>query len=156
MSSYFTSVPIRGYTKTDPSWWNALRAAGAALETIVNSLAGGGGIPQTAFTLANNQSSAANITGMLFDSTVGGFVCEYRIYRQSTGAGATELAEQGVLYGAYSTVATTWALTNGPAVGNAGVTFSILASGQAQYQSTNITGTANISKIVFSTRNFPV
>ncbi len=111
----------------------------------------------TAFTLANNQSSAADVTGLLFDGTLTqSFVVEYFIYRKTTSTGATELSSRGMMIGAYSPVAATWEMSVGPQVGDAGITFSITAAGQVQYSSTNITGTASVSKMTSFKRTLGV
>jgi hypothetical protein len=142
----FVDIPTRTYGVTDPSWWNSLQAAGARLEAFF----GGGAITDTPFTVANNQSSPANVTGFLVDPTLyRSFLAEYSIYRKTTGAGATELAEKGIIQAVFSTVAGTWEMTVGPAVGSAGVTFTITNAGQVKYTSTNITGTPATSKLTF-------
>ena len=145
----FLQVPIRDYAVVDPSWWNSLRAAGVLIEQWLGTY-----IIETIFNIANNQASPADITGLSFDPTkIGGFTIDYRVYRQTTGGGATELAEQGQLVGAYSPVAGTWEMTQGPDVGDAGLTFSITNAGQVQYTSTNITGTPSQSYIRFKARS---
>lgn len=143
----FSDIPNRTPGPTDLSWWNSLKLAGQRLE----SLLGGGLIIETSFTIANNQSSFADVTGLSFDPTLyRSFVFEYQIYRNTTGAGATELAEKGSIIGVFSTVAGTWEWTQGPAVGNAGITdWNVTNAGQVQYKSSNITGTPATSQMKF-------
>lgn len=154
MTSLFSAIPIRTAAdafRTD--WVNALRLAGISLET----LAGAAYISPTEFTIANNQSAAANVTGLLFaGASVRSFVVEYQVYRNTTGGGATELAETGFLKGTYSTVAASWEMANYDCVGDAGILFSITAGGQVQYTSTNITGSAATSKMTFKALTMPV
>lgn len=149
----FSSIPDRANgQKISYSWFNALKTAGAAIETFLGTF-----ISETSFTIANNQSSAANVTGLSFSgASVRSFSVDYHVYRNTTGGGATELAESGVLTGVYSTVAAAWEMTPGPVVGNAGVTFSITAAGQVQYTSTNITGTSGTSVMKFKARTMGV
>jgi hypothetical protein len=130
------------------SWFNELASAGDNIENFL----GGGFIPETLFTVANNQSAAANVTGLVFDPTkYRSFTIDYQIYRNTTGSGATELAESGILKGVYKTVSATWEMIPVGQVGDAGVTLTIVsATGQIQYTSTNITGTAATSKMSFS------
>ncbi len=127
-------------------------------ELFVNSAgtAWQSGSPST-FSIVNNQSSVADVTGLLFSGAVTqSFVAEYFIYRNTTSTGATELASRGMMIGAYSPVAATWEMSVGPQVGDAGITFSITAAGQVQYTSTNITGTAATSKMSFFKRTLGV
>jgi hypothetical protein len=147
----FYSVPARSNgQKFTVAWVNMLRTAGIALEAL---LGGSGFFGSSTFTLANNQASAANVTGLSFaGASVRSFVVEYDIYRNTTSTGATELAETGQLIGVYSSVAGTWEMTQAPVVGAAGVTFTITNAGQVQYASTNITGTAGTSKMNFAYR----
>ena len=51
------------------SWFNVLRTAGIALENYI----GAGSLPETAFTIANNTGSPANVTGLLFASATAKF-----------------------------------------------------------------------------------
>ncbi len=107
---------------------------------------------EQSFTLVNNQVSPANITGLFIDSTLyGGFSIDYRIYRNTTSTGATELSEQGWIIGTYKPVANTWEISD-QSVAFAGITFSITAAGQVKYTSTNITGTPSHSYIKFKWR----
>jgi hypothetical protein len=125
---------------------------GAAWNTNIESLFGGKGnfIAETPFTIANNQITPANVTGLLFNPAVSrSFKVEYQIYRNTTGGGATELAERGILQGVYLTVAGTWEMSPGPAASNAGITFSITNAGQVQYTSSNISGTPASSVMRF-------
>jgi hypothetical protein len=103
------------------------------------------------YSITNNQITAADIEGLKFDYTkVGQVTVDYLIQRVTTATGATELIETGAFYLAYKPTSGIWALTNGPST--AGVTLSIDPSGQVQYTSTNITGTASISKLTFRAR----
>lgn len=148
----FSSIPIRGYTPTNPSWWNALRTAGILVESFLGTFIG-----ETSFTVANNQVAAANVTGLSFaGASVRSFVVDYEIYRNTTGGGATELAEAGMLVGVFSTVASTWEMIQAPVVGDAGVELSITAGGQVQYTSSNITGTPASSYMKFKARTMTV
>lgn len=98
----------------------------------------------TKFTLVNNQSAVANITGLLLDATKYlAATVDYYIYRATTSTGASELIESGSLKAMFKTNAATWALYENPISGDdSGVTFSIVtATGQVQYQSSNQSGT---------------
>lgn len=137
--------------RIDKDWFNSLRQKGIDLETFVGLL-----IPKTTFPIANNQGVAANVTGLVFNpATAPDFEAEYRIYRNTTAAGATELSEKGTLMGIYSPVAGTWEITQNK-VGDAGVTFTITNAGQMQYTSTNITGTPATSEMKFKAKTMGV
>jgi len=110
---------------------------------------------ETSFPLVNNQVLAADITGLQFDSRkINQVSVEYLIQRVTTGGGATELITAGMFMLAYKPTSETWHVvaigTPGPS--SSGITFSVTASGQVQYTSSNITGTASISKITYRAR----
>ncbi len=112
------------------------------------------GIESTA-KIANNQSVAANVTGLQFDfGEKNQANVEYIIQRITTGTGATELIQTGIFQLAYKPITKAWYMntigTTGPDV--SGVTFSVTTGGQVQYTSTNITGTSFISKITYRVR----
>lgn len=151
----FAGIPIRANAqKILRGWFNDLRTAGLALETLVNSFLGAGNLGETSFTVANNQVAAANVTGLAFagGATVRSFFVDYEIYRNTTSTGATELSESGLLIGTYKPVAGTWEMVQAPVAGDAGVTLSITSGGQIQYTSTSITGTPASSFMKFKAR----
>lgn len=114
---------------------------------------GSGSIGETKFNLNNNQLTPADITGLDFDATATlSATVTYLIYRNTTGAGATELVESGKLYPIYKSGSSVWTMTR--AADNSdndpvGVTLTITSTGQVQYISTNITGTPDESYISF-------
>lgn len=93
------------------------------------------------FTIANNQSSAANVTGVSFASaSVKAVRVLFFIHRQdATPAQADEVGE---LYIRYRSVQNDWQVTTVSYGDDAGVTFSMTGTttGQLQYTSTNYTG----------------
>lgn len=150
----FSDIPNRENGQdVEYGWFDSLKQAGEAIEAFL----GLAYIGETSFTVANNQASPANVTGLVFaGASVRSFEVDYQIYRNTTGGGATELAERGKLLGVYSSVAASWEMTQAPVVGNAGVTLSITAAGQIQYTSTNITGTPGTSAMKFQARTMGV
>lgn len=91
---------------------------------------------QNSFTIADNQSSAANVTSALFDKTVYRAVwLEYSIYRSASG-GSTR-AQTGLIR--MVTDGTNWEIDDTgvsvPSSDDAGVDFSVTSSGQLQYVS---------------------
>ena len=111
------------------------------------------------FELSNNQALAANIEGLKFDyARVSQATIDYTIQRVTTGGGATELIETGEYRAVYLPSSNTWNIfqmwTSGPH--DSQVVLSITSSGQVQYTSSNITGTASISKIAFRVRTMAI
>lgn len=106
---------------------------------------------KTTFTLANNQSSVANVTGLVFDKTVYRSVhIRYQIYRSASG-GSTR-AKTGTLI--LLTDGTSWDITEGASVQlptdtDAGVTFTITSAGQIQYTSDDNGGSYSAANSVF-------
>lgn len=112
------------------------------------------GIEKT-FTLVNNQASAADVTGLVFDlRQTSQAIVEYLVQRITTSTGATELVESGIFIVSYMPTSATWELhsVSADTPDNSGVTFSVTSAGQVQYTSTNITGTASISKLTYRAR----
>jgi hypothetical protein len=122
---------------------HVLNASSLTLSGIIAS--------QSTFTIANNQSSATNITGLLFNpSLFRGIKIEYSIYRQTDTASSAR-AQMGQLRFVYNTQAGVWYMSDDYAGQNAGVEFSIdNATGQIQYTSTNISGTNYVGTLKYS------
>lgn len=111
------------------------------------------GVEETV-TLNNNQVAAADVEGLRFDSDkVKEARIEYFVQRVTTGGGAVELTESGTLHCVWQPTSSSWSLSQGDFYPeDAGITFSITAAGKVQYTTTNITGTASISKLSFRVR----
>lgn len=149
----FSSIPLReNGVSIQYSWFNVLRTAGLALESFLGSF-----VEPTSFTIANNQGSAANVTGLSFDgSSVKVAFIDYRIRRNTTGGGATERVQVGTLIAHYKATAATWTLTAGVTAGDdAGVEFTITNLGQIQYTSDNQGGTPDESLFKYTVRTLP-
>lgn len=138
-----TSTTLSGATDTQiPS--------ALATKTYIESIPATIIASQVTFTIANNQSSLANITGLLFNpATFRGIKIEYSIYRQTDTASSAR-AQIGQLRFVYNTQAATWYMSDDYAGQDAGVTFSITPAGQIQYTSTNITGTNYVGTLKYS------
>lgn len=143
----------------------ASAAEAAASAVLAASFTGAGGIGETSFTIVNNQTSAANVTGLLFNpAAVRSAEIAVGFYRNTTGGGATEMSARMKYLATYKTVAGTWELAPLGGGGDfdetlgmpAGVTLSITSGGQVQYVSSNFTGTAGTSKMTFSASTFAV
>jgi hypothetical protein len=100
-------------------------------------------------TITNNQSTPTAVTGAIFN----GFrsvVANYSIYRVTD---TNEVAQVGQLRLTYKTNANTWTIADDFAGDDAGVTFSVDASGQLLYTSTDLTGTNYDSKLQIDVKN---
>lgn len=124
---------------------NDLLAKDAELNSKITALQSSGSMD-----LVNNQMSAVDVAGMAVPSNQSSAVVEYRIVRRTTGTGATELVETGILL--ITKLASTCRLTSLGSDENAGVTFSVTNAGQVQYQTSFVPGTADTSKIAFRLR----
>lgn len=138
-----TSTTLAGATNTQvPS--------ALAVKTYADNIPSSIIVNQTSFTIANNQSSAADITGLLFNPTLFRAVkIEYAIYRQTNTANSAR-AQMGQLRFVYNTQSATWFVSDDFTGQDAGVTFSITSSGQIRYTSTNISGTNYSGNLKYS------
>lgn len=158
---YYASASTPGaITLTPPStngqWVVAVCLASTATEIVINPVSSASAIyvvdGDTSFTIANNQSSAANITGLLIDGvSTRSFILDYSIYRQ-TDTASSALAQVGQLRGVYNTQSASWLMSDDFSGQNAGVTLTILSSGQIQYTSTNIAGANYVGSLKYAIR----
>lgn len=135
-------------------WFNLIRLAGIAVEAFLGSFI----YSTSSVSIANNQTSAANVTGLTVSSATERYaVAEIRIRRVSTGGGATERVSVQTLFLTYNTLAATWALTKGSyGPDEHGMDFTVTAAGQVQYASDNMTGTYDTtnSKMDYNLRKY--
>lgn len=127
----------------------------AHLKGIDTALAtAGGGETTGTTTIANNQSTAANVTGLSFSgASVRTATIRYSIAR------ATATAEEncfGELDISYNTIAGTWVMSNEASNSNAGIVFDVTNAGQVTYTSSNISGTGYVGTIRWSVKTFGV
>ncbi len=158
---YYASASSPGaITLTPPStngqWVVAVCLASTASEIVINPVSSASAIyvvdGDTSFTIANNQSSAANVTSLLFDGvSTRSFILDYSIYRQ-TDTASSALAQVGQLRGVYNTQSSTWFMSDDFSGQNAAVTFSIQPSGQIQYTSSNILGANYVGSMKYTIR----
>lgn len=146
----FADIPDRkNGEKILYSWFNALKAAGERLEEL---LGGSGTIGELSFTIANNQSSPADVTNLIFDSeNVGKAEIDYWVKRVTTGDDGEERTEGGRMIAIFDVGAETWRLVT-QAVGpdDSGVVFDIdPTTGQITYTSDDMPGTPSVSKMKF-------
>ena len=107
---------------------------------------------EQSFPLVNNTSVAANVDGLIFDKGhVSKATVHMLIQRVTTGGSAVELLDHGFLIISYNPTAATWNISRyGSGVpDNTGVVLTITATGQVQYTTSNIGGTAQLSRIIW-------
>lgn len=116
--------------------------------------AGGGGSSAKTFTLANNQASAADVTGFFVNPSVKkGFVADVMIKRYHTTPDL-ELTANYTIRGFYKESTGVWHIGEGTYLGDdTGIVFTMTNAGQLQYTSSNISGTVNASYVKYSLRS---
>lgn len=127
-----TSTSLSGASNTQiPSALAAKSYADSIPTTII--------VSQTSFTIANAQTSPADITGLSFSPTLFRSVkLEYALYRQTDTLGSA-VAQVGQLRIVYNTQAGEWLVSDDFAGQNAGVEFSVdNTTGQIRYTSTDL------------------
>lgn len=134
----FSSIPVRSNgAKIESAWFNTIR------QELINFF-GGGAIDETQFTIADNQSSYANITGLVFaGATYASFKVQYTIYRFD--GTSDERREVGTLTASYSADADAWTYSRriDDGIDALGIDDSLFvtSAGQVQYQSDSMGGT---------------
>lgn len=137
------SYPTAG---DEPGWGGEATAWATEVTNVLNNLLGPNDILETSFNIANNQTTAANVTGLIFNTgAVRSAVVEYSVFRISdtNPSGNTETGEMHIVYDN----AAGFSIGIGGIVGNSGCIFTITAAGQVQYTSTDI-GSTNYTGIM--------
>lgn len=143
MSTNFSGTPVRSNGDTIVSgWFNTLRTAGVAVESILTALVGGGAsTSEASFAIANNQSGA-NVTGLIASSLYRVTRIRYWVRRIATDT-VMEAGELIILYdgtnfhlGRHSVETAT----------TAGMSFDVNAStGRVTYTSSNMAGSYDVA-----------
>lgn len=94
-----------------------------------------GDIPETSFSLANNQASPANVTGLAFSNAT---ARSFRVHASVIIDATADLFEVYELSGIQK--GSSWDMSQTSTGDDAGLTFSITNAGQIQYTSTNNAG----------------
>jgi hypothetical protein len=111
-----------GGSSADPSW-------------TVFIAPSSGDISETSFSIANNQSSAANVTNFTFaNGTVRSFQALVSVYINATSSLYESFTLQGIQRGS------DWMMSTTSVGDNSSVVFSITAAGAIQYTSANYSG----------------
>lgn len=116
-----------------------------------------GQIQETTFNIANNQTTFANITGMILDKTVyRGAEIDCVVYRKD--ATPNEVASFMKIRLMYRPVLDTWELI-GPEIfgSDPGITdLQVTSAGQVQYKSSNFAGGSYVGELRFKMNKFKV
>ncbi len=141
---------------TDPNWAESVIQFAQTVESAFSLVINQYDISPQSFSFANNQSSATNVTNLIFSSAVRGAIVNYHIKRTTT----TDLVETGQLlitYNPDASIGNIYTLSqtkNNQGGSSSGVTFTITDGGQIQYTSTNVSpdgsGTIYFRAITFS------
>jgi hypothetical protein len=138
----------------DPGWGADASDWAAAVTDVLASVVSTTDILQTSFTIANNVSSATNITTMTFDTAlVRAANISYSIYRKTDSATSGNV-ESGVIYLTYDNGASSgnkWLLGQ-QKNGESSVVFSITDAGQVQYTSSNLAGANYVGTLKFTAK----
>jgi hypothetical protein len=150
------NVPYQYPQASDsPGWGQQATAWAQAVTTVLNDLLGPNDILETSFAVNNNVSSFTNVAGLTFDpGTVRSATIIYSVYRISTDSPSGQ-SESGIINLTYDNNASSgskWSLIQYGINGDAGVTFSVLYSGQVQYTSSNMSATGYSGVMHFSAR----
>lgn len=125
------------------SWFNAIKNA-------IKMLFGDGVIVETAFAVANNQVTAADVTGALFSSADSRSARMRYDIKRKTDTASSEVRAVGELVLAYRDETSSWEILGEMFDGDAhGVTFSVTAAGQVQYTSSSIAGANYVGQMRF-------
>ena len=132
------NYPIPG---EDPGWGEDGTAWAQAVTSVLNNLFGPGDILETTSSILDNQVLPADVTNLLFSSSVTRAANVDYVVTRVAPSNATQ---SGILFINFDVASSTWQLTQ-TTEGHAGISFSILATGQVQYTSSSL-GSAGIIK----------
>lgn len=154
-----------------PAWWlnsvqeelaAVIEAAGITLAKGTNNqlLSAIGGLSQNnqeaTFAIANNQSTFADITGMILDKTIyyGAEIIGH-VYRKDAGQEVSSFMKVRCLF---SPVANAWELIGPEFIGtDPGITdLEITSTGQVRYKSSNFAGGSYVGELRFKMNRFKI
>lgn len=121
----------------EPGWGGEATLWASEVTKVLSNILGPNDILETSFNIANDQTAATDVTGLIFDSgSVRSAIVDYSVYRRSdiNISGNAETGQMNLLYDNNAG----WSLAIGDVVGNSGVNFTVTATGQIQYTSTDI------------------
>lgn len=138
----------------NPNWGEQAAEWAEAVTIALASIINPGDILENTFSISNNLSIAANVNGLIFDSSlVRSSLVSYNIYRISTStqSGNTESGNIYLNYDDNASSGNKWSFSQ-IRNGSAGVALSILDNGQVQYKTTDIGSLGYSGSITFSAK----
>lgn len=147
----FSTIPARANgTRIQNSWFDSLKAAGVLVEAFL----GAGFKGETSINCANNQVSAADLTGLVFAAaSYKSALIQMEIRRKTD---SSELIALGHVHAIYRNSTSQWELIDGGSLpgDETGVTLSITAAGQVKYVSDSLSGANYVGTIKFKATTF--
>lgn len=140
---------------TEPGWGQDATDWASDVTTVLDSVAGTGTISETQALIALTATDE-DIPGLLFNNTITESAqVIYRILRVTTGGGAEQLSESGILQMVYNPAGSTgekWLMSRQITAGtNTRVSLNIDDDGQVTYSSLTLTGASYSGYIKFKT-----
>lgn len=134
----------------NPGWGEAATDWAEAVTDNLATISGPNDIPTTTVAIADNQSTAQNIIGLLFSSSaVKSFEVTFVVNRTD---GSTAVSQTGKMFGVYN--GSSWDMEV-EGLNDAGMDYEISATGQVKYYSSSIGGTY-VGSIKFSAKTIDV
>lgn len=135
-----------------PNWAEPIIQFAQAVEQALSSVAGPFDVPPQIFVMTANVNTNIALPSLAFPtSTVRAAFIRYAVFRNTTGGGASTVAEAGNMVVVYNpdSIGAKWEITR-DYVGNAEVTFTITDDGQVKFSSTSITGSSHTGQITYT------
>lgn len=135
----------------EPGWGSQATGWASGVTDVLANLVGPDDILETAFNVANNQTTFADVTGLVFNAaSVRAVDITYSIFRISS-TNLSGFTEKGTIQLIYDNNVG-WDLNQGNLLGNANVIFDITPTGQVQYKSSDIGATSYIGVMKFEAK----
>ena len=139
-------LPVQG---DNPDFATQLTDFFVAVADALASVQGANDILLSTATISNNVIVPTSIPGFSFSTASVRAIESTYLVERFTSSPVQKFVESGTIIGNYD--GSSWTIASN-FVGDAGITFSISASGQMQYTSSNITGSGYVSTIKFSAK----
>ncbi len=140
----FADIPVReNGQKFFADWFNTIRTAGIALESFL----GTGFIPQGTATIANGQAVAADVSGLLLDSS--DYLSALIMMEVHRTTATSERMSMGFVKALYRSNSGLWELIDELGGDDDGVVFTVTAAGQVKYTSDTLSGSGYVGEVRF-------
>lgn len=136
----------------EPGWGGSATGWAEAVTNVLSDLLGPNDILETAFNIANNQTTFANVTDLVFNAaSVRASDISYSVFRISS-TNLSGYTEKGTIQIVYDNNIG-WSINQGNILGTSGVIFSITPAGQIQYKSTDIGAVNYVGTMKFRSKS---